>query len=131
MRKETEKMAKENKKKGELSKNLAKPTNSSSVEANSTGTHKEDKIKRTVLKIRDYDTEKDLVKKPKANVTEAGAGAPLQGKKADQSKTKRKDKVTTIKINKEGGSNQTASPSQPAEEQSPMQEKMNKPETTN
>ena len=102
-------MAKENNKKDELLKNLDKPTNSSSVEPASSGTNKQDKIKTTILKIKDYNTEQDLVKKPKVNKTESGAGAPPQGKKLEPSKTKKMDKTTTIKINKEGGTNQTDS----------------------
>lgn len=70
-------MAKENKKNDALGKNLNKPTNSSSVEPASAGTNKQDKIKKTILKIKDYNTEQDLVKEPKVNKTESGAGAPL------------------------------------------------------
>ena len=77
VRKETERMAKENTKNEALLKNLDKPSNSSSVEPTSSETSKQDKIKRTVLKIKDYDIEKDQIRQPKATTPDPGAGAPI------------------------------------------------------
>ena len=72
VKRETERMAKENSQKDEFLKNMGKPTNSSAVEPVST-TAKDEKVKKTVLKIKDYKFEKDPEEKPKGEKTEAKA----------------------------------------------------------
>ena len=87
---ETEKMAKQQHSKEDFLKNQAKPTTSDAVDSKTYSTEK-DKVAHRILKIKDYDLEKDMSKKPKVNKTKEMEESGEQKQLEKQTNLKKKE----------------------------------------